>query len=415
LNLKKRKSLVTKLSIFIAICLLCSLLLSGCVSRGMSPIGWAGVVENNGTLYTASKEGRVVSVSINMDNASRTWADSLKAASTGGGCSIFGSSSSGGGGLGCGGGVAAVAIYGSPAIANNIPVGIDDKGNAIMGSIVIIAGYNGKVEAYQANNLNNKVWEYPSGGSYIDKIVSGLTIYDNKIYFGSNAGLLYCLDTLGKEKWAAPFEAGGQIWSTPIVDNGLVIFGTFDRKVYAVDAATGIKKWEFTTNATVVSTAVAQDGIVYVGSLGSMLYALDEKDGSQVWSFKADHWIWAKPVYLNGVVYAASMGDRVYGLDAKSGNKVHEYVVEGQVASWPAVAGNELIVATTNSKLWALNTSDSGNKQRLVTSGLPVDVNSPLTVIKNLIYINGPDSSIYTFEVTSGNPNKIDMKYPVSK
>jgi outer membrane protein assembly factor BamB len=414
LNLKNRKSLITKASVLIAILLIAVILLSGCVSQGMSPIGWAGVVENNGTLYTASKEGRAVSVSIKLDNASRTWADSLKVPNTGGGCG-FGGPSSGGGGLGCGGGVATVAIYGSPAIVSNIPVGIDDKGNAVMGSIVVIAGYNGKVEAYQANNLKNKVWEYPSGGGYIAPIVSGLTISGNKIYFGTNDGLLYCLDTLGKEKWSAPFKAGGQIWSTPIVDNDLVVFGAFDKKVYALDAATGAKKWEFLTGATVVSTAAAQDGIIYIGSLDSKLYAISEKDGSQIWSYKADNWIWAKPIYLKGVVYAPTMGNKVFGLDAKSGANVHEYNVEGSVASWPALAGNEVIAATMNGKLWALNTAEAGNKQRLVASNFPTGVNSPLLVVNNIVYVNGLDNNLYTFDVTSGNPNKIDMKFPVSK
>jgi len=403
---------MAKAGLVIAILLIIGMLLSGCVSQGMSPIGWSGVVENNGTLYTASKEGRVVSVSIKLENSSRSWAEPLKAVSTGGGCGLGGTSSGGGS---CSGAVAAVAIYGTPAIANNIQVGIDDSGAPVMGSIVIVAGYNGKIQAYQTNNLSNKVWEYPSGGAYISPLVSGLTVSGNRIYFGTNSGLLYCLDTLGKEKWSAPFQAGDQIWSTPIVDNDLVIFGSFDKKVYALDAATGAKKWEFATGATVMSTAIAQDGIIYIGSLDSTLYAINEADGSQVWDFKADNWIWARPVYLNGVVYAATMGDKVYGLDAKSGSIIHEYAVEGPVASWSAVAGNEVIAATTNGKLWALNTTESGNKQRLVTSNFPSGINSPLMVVDNIIYVNGLDSSIYTFEVTSGNPNKIDMKYPVGK
>ena len=414
MNSINKKSLITKASLLLAICMVGVLLLTGCVTKGMSPIGWSGVSATNGTLYTASKEGRAVSVGLNMDNASRMWADPLTAPSTGGGCGIGGSPSSGGS-LGCGGGVAAVAIYGTPAIASNIQVGIDEKGSPVMGSIIIVAGYNGKVEAYQSNNLKNKIWEYPSGGAYTAPIVSGITAVNNRIYFGTNDGLLYCLDTLGKEKWSTPFQAGGQIWSTPVIDNNLVIFGAFDKKVYALDTDTGTKKWEFTTGATVVSTAITQNGIVYIGSLDSTLYAIDETNGKQVWSFKADNWLWAKPVYLNGVVYAGSMGDKVYGLDAVTGAKVHEYIVEGRVASWPAVAGNEVIVATENGKLWALSAVQDSNNKRLVTSNFPSGINSPLLVLDNMIYVNGLENNIYRFEVGSGNPNNVDMKYPVQK
>jgi outer membrane protein assembly factor BamB len=271
------------------------------------------------------------------------------------------------------------------------------------------------VEAYQSNNLKNKVWEYPTGGGYIAPIVSGISVSNNKIYFGSNAGLMYCLDTLGKEKWATPFQAGGQIWSTPVIDNNLVIFGAFDKKVYALDAESGIKKWEFLTGATVVSTAITQNGVVYVGSLDSTLYAINEINGHQIWSFKADNWLWAKAVYLNGVVYSGTMGDKVYGLDAATGSKVHEYSVEGRVASWPAMAGNEIIVATENGKLWALDTTNGSNNKRLITSNFPSGINSPLLVMDNMIYVNGLDNNIYRFELVSGNPNNIDMKYPVQK
>ncbi len=412
MNLKSRKNLIAKVGLLIAVCMATILALTGCVTKGMSPIGWSGVAENNGTLFTASKEGRAVAVKLSNTN-NPEWANPLVVPSTGGGCGIGGSSGGGGGGLGCGGEAPGVAIYGTPAIANNIPVGIDDKGNAVMGSITIIAGYNGKVEALQANNLKNKIWEYPSGGGYLAPIVSGLTISNSKIYFGTNAGLLYCLDTLGKEKWAAPYKTGGEIWATPLVDNDLVIFGSFDKKVYALDANTGVKKWDFPTGATVVSTAIAQGGTVYVGSLDSTLYALNESTGIEVWRFKADHWLWARPVYLNGVVYVGTMGDKVYGLDARTGVQVHEYVVEGQVSSWPAVAGNEVIVATENGKLWALNTAGNGNIKRLVASKFPIGINSPIAVVNNIIYINGLDNAIYTFDVASGNPNKIDIKYPV--
>lgn len=415
MKLNNNKSLIVKVSaVLLALCLTGVLLLTGCVTKGMTPIGWSGVSENSGNLYTASKEGRLVSVSLNMDNASRMWADPLIAPSTGGGCGIGGGSSSGGS-LGCGGGVPPVAIYGTPAIANNIQVGIDDKGIPVMGSIIIVAGYNGKVEAYQSNNLKNKVWEYPSGGAFTSPIVSGISVVNNRIYFGTNGGLLYCLDTLGKEKWSAPFKAGGQIWSSPIVDNNLVVFGAFDKKVYALDAESGVKKWEFLTGATVVSTAVAQNGIVYIGSLDSTFYAINETNGNQVWSFKADNWLWARPVYLDGVVYAGTMGDKVFGLDSTTGTKVHEYQVEGRVASWPAVAGNEIIVATENGKLWALDTTSGSNNKRLVTSNFPNGINSPLLVLDNKVYINGLENNIYRFEVGSGNPNNVDMKYPVQK
>jgi glucose dehydrogenase len=46
-----------------------------------------------------------------------------------------------------------------------------------------------------------------------------------------------------KVKWT--FEAGDDISSEPIVANGIVYFGSWDGKEYALDAKTGQKIWEF--------------------------------------------------------------------------------------------------------------------------------------------------------------------------
>jgi hypothetical protein len=62
LNLKPKKRLVT-LSILLAAILVIAISLTGCV-RGMSPIGWAGVAIGNDALYTGSKQGRVVSITL---------------------------------------------------------------------------------------------------------------------------------------------------------------------------------------------------------------------------------------------------------------------------------------------------------------------------------------------------------------
>ena len=55
--------------------------------------------------------------------------------------------------------------------------------------------------------------------------------------------------------------------------------GSHDKKVYALDAVTGAKKWEFATGDCVFSSpAVSKDGTtIFVGSHHNHVYALSVK------------------------------------------------------------------------------------------------------------------------------------------
>ncbi len=187
----KEKKLLPVLSLLIGLLLIIALLASGC-TRGMSAVGWSGVlIGDDGVAYTGSKEGRLVSVDLN--NSLKQYAEALRASSAGtGSCSFFGSGSGGGG---CGGAAPSVAIYGTPATAT-VPV---------LGKLIYLAGYNGKVFAYDAVSLQSR-WVYPVD-AYISPIVSGIVVDGDSLYFGCTDGAVYSLDTAtGAMKWRVETE-----------------------------------------------------------------------------------------------------------------------------------------------------------------------------------------------------------------
>src|SRR5207248_2219710 len=72
----------------------------------------------------------------------------------------------------------------------------------------------------------------------------------------------------GDLKWS--FTTGGAVRSSPALGtNGLVYFGSSDKKVYALEAGTGSKRWQFNgLSAFLSSPALGPDGTVYIGSSG---------------------------------------------------------------------------------------------------------------------------------------------------
>jgi serine/threonine-protein kinase len=83
---------------------------------------------------------------------------------------------------------------------------------------------------------------------------------------------VYALDAAtGAKKWMASIQAS----TDPGVAGGLVYVGAGDGNVYALDAATGAKKWAFRGDESSIDCSpVVADGVVYYGSSTSTLYAL---------------------------------------------------------------------------------------------------------------------------------------------
>lgn len=105
----------------------------------------------------------------------------------------------------------------------------------------------------------------------------------NTVYIGSFDDKLYAINAeSGELRWA--YTATGNVQSTPYVDSSnIVYFGsdtgeaTDKRNVYALYGIDKSEKWRFETEADVRGTpAVSPDGRVYIGSLDSYFYSINQ-------------------------------------------------------------------------------------------------------------------------------------------
>ncbi|MFC6796716.1 PQQ-binding-like beta-propeller repeat protein [Haladaptatus sp. DYSN1] len=100
-------------------------------------------------------------------------------------------------------------------------------------------------------------------------------------------GGLYGLDPeTGEQEWE--FIAQGSLQFGPASEQGTVFVA--DRDVlYAVDRATGVEQWRFSPERPLDTDVAVADGTVFVGTKyrhpWSKLYALDAADGSVKWDF----------------------------------------------------------------------------------------------------------------------------------
>lgn len=175
-----------------------------------------------------------------------------------------------------------------------------------------------------------------------EPIVSSPAVADGTVYVGSYDNFLYALDAAtGKLKWK--FDAHGNVGSSPAVEKGVVYFVSLDGNLYALDARTGAQKWAFATQGErrhtwpgidysapatetqpdpwdfYLSSPTLHDGLVYFGSGDRHVYALDAATGALRWKFETGEAVHATPAVAGGRVYVGSFDAWFYALDAKTG------------------------------------------------------------------------------------------------
>ena len=79
-----------------------------------------------------------------------------------------------------------------------------------------------------------------------------------------------------------------------------------DKNVYALNATTGAKLWNYMTGYSVYSSPEVANGVVYVGSDDYNLYALNATTGAKLWNYTTGGEVFSCPAVVNGVVYFGS-------------------------------------------------------------------------------------------------------------
>ena len=200
-------------------------------------------------------------------------------------------------------------------------------------------------------------WVRPLVQGAMGPVVGGpaLAEAEGLVLVGSHDHNLYALEAeTGKNGWT--FPTGDAVWSSPTVEDGVVYFGSMDRHVYSLSLEDGGEIWRYKTGGSVVAKPLLLDGMVIVGSFDKKLYALNSQTGDPLWSFEGDDWFWASPISNGDTIIAASMKGTVYGLD-REGNPIWPapFEADSSIVSTPVVVGDRIVVGTNEGRLHILS------------------------------------------------------------
>jgi len=251
-------------------------------------------------------------------------------------------------------------------------------------------GYSSSI----APSTNTVLWSFSTGA----EISGSPTLVNDKVYVGSWDKKLYCLNaTTGTKLW--DYLTGLEITSAPAVADDKVYCGSNDGKLYCLDAETGGKLWDYQCGADVVSCPAVVDGNVYFGSRDHKVYCLDATTGTKIWDYATGLDIIPSPAVVDGKLYIGSWDDKVYCLDATTGAWIWDYTTGDDIYSSPSVVDGRVFIGSQDQKLYCLD-AQTGSKLWDYTTGASIESSPAAT--EGRVYVGSFDHKMYCFNESTG-------------
>ncbi len=179
-------------------------------------------------------------------------------------------------------------------------------------------------------------------------------VQEERVYFGCETGDFYSIDFRGEIKWR--FRAKRAVVSTPIIVDGLLVFGSMDWTMYAIEADGGWQVWRFRMGGPTISSPTYAEGRLIIGCADGNVYAIDANTSRESWRFETEHQVTGSPVVHEDSVYCGSVDGAMYCLDVRSGRKRWQFSTGGPVTGTPQVDENVLYFGSTDHRVYALLT-----------------------------------------------------------
>lgn len=259
---------------------------------------------------------------------------------------------------------------------------------------------------------------------------STISAFQNRVFDDSG------YKPLGNLKWT--FKTNGKVFSSPIVQKGIVYVGSEDGCLYAIEEQTRKAHWKFKTGGAVHSSPAIFNNTVYIGSFDGYYYAINAKTGSLKWKFKTggEHWsgekgflgmkpadmymedLWdfflsspvINPDKKNPSVFFGSSDGNVYALNAFTGKLKWKFKTDGSIHCSPVLYKNSLYIGSWDANLYAIDI-ETGKERWLFKTGKQTGfkgIESTVAIANGMVYFGARDPFLFALNAETG---KLIWKY----
>jgi outer membrane protein assembly factor BamB len=207
---------------------------------------------------------------------------------------------------------------------------------------------------YCLSRDGKKLWDLKTDGP----VNGSPAVVGDRTFVAGCDSVLHVVDAAtGKELGSV--DLGGQAAATAAVFGETIAVGTMSNTVIGVNWKTAKKSWSFEAprrQQPFYSSAAVTESMAIVGSRDKRLYAIDRATGKERWSYAAEGAIDGSPVVVGSRVYCGDLNQdgHFLVLDLKNGERKQLLELDSPVTGSPAVSGSLVLVGTEKGTLYAL-------------------------------------------------------------
>lgn len=191
---------------------------------------------------------------------------------------------------------------------------------AVGEGIAVVGNQSGKINAFRVED-GKKIWSVAAEGA----IYSSPAIHQRRVVVGSGGGTVYCLQLkTGRIIWQ--WKAKASVLGSPVISGDTVFFGTSDHRIIALQFSSGRPIWQYEgLEGPVVSKPLLYQGMVIVGAWDRHLYAIHSATGNLVWKWNNGTSVRnfspasCIPVAANGIIYIMAPDRFTTAIEASTG------------------------------------------------------------------------------------------------
>ncbi len=230
--------------------------------------------------------------------------------------------------------------------------------------VAYIANARGTVRALDMRD-GTVIWRHdtPHG-----KMAASPAVWrDQVIVHGMDGHVWVLRRSDGKLLWR--YTVGSPVESSPVVADGIDVFGAWNGTITALDLRTHRVRWRRADGCKVTSSAAAVAGTLYVGDYCGRLLALDARSGALRWSRSVNGRVYGTPAVAAGRVFVPSSTGGSLTAFSTTGRYLWRRNTGSYVYSSPAVAHGRVFFGSYSGVFYALRASNGATLWTRRTGG----------------------------------------------
>ena len=227
----------------------------------------------------------------------------------------------------------------------------------LVGDLLYVVALDGTLYCLNKKDAA-EVWKFvPAPKEKRMQVHSSPATDGNIIVFGSDEGCIYAVDRLGGQlRWK--YQVGGSVFATPIITEGKVVVGSTSGLLVSLNANDGTLVWKYDTGSRIFGAASATKDLIFVGSADGHCHAVKSSSGAKVWTFSAKSVLNSAPLVAGNILYLGSLDRTLYALRVESGEELWQYAAPGRIRVSPVIWGTTLLLTYEDKFVSALRAQE---------------------------------------------------------